>query len=863
MREGFLSDSLFRKNKEAIYEKNYKALLIGGAAYIVVSLVEMLAYLLFNPEALPDFMLIYSLIVASFMVLLKATHGIRKEVVTVAAVVWYMVAFAFICTSRFYHPDEGVLLNQVLLTAALSVAIMLPPISMIVVHSVGLCAILVTDYIYNGFVIVPMNFTRYIIAYLICAAFGIAALYFRMENYLFAKELFNFTEGVDDDFVDKSTDSVWSKRTKYGILSGKIQSHRKSFTFVFSLSKEKLTNIRKYNIWKLEAGMNWKEAREYILETCLDPVSCERVSQLLDPDYLYRCHKVGKARNSIIAGFNLSETEIYWFNMECTVKQHPITGELFAAVSVEDITEDRILMGVLNKLVEQHYDFVMCIERNLYRTIYFRVNEGEEIKGVYGDTYETELNSYLERKVSKRDWQKIRSEMAIETICAALDKDNRYELLVNEKDPDGKIHKSVFQYSYLDPMHNFLCATKKEVTDIIEKEDAAKARLSAALKEREEAMNAQSEFMTRMSHEMRTPMNAILGLSALMQDEVNNPDAMRDYIAKIRYSGEFLLQLINDVLDITKFEQDKFTLNMVPYTFAEFWEAIDTMIGPMCLRKGVDFEWKSSISGDRVIITDPLRITQLAINLLSNAVKYTPAGGKVIFECKEHELDNNKVRIALIVKDDGIGMSQEFQEHMFEPFTQESKEIRNELNGTGLGLSIVKGIVDALGGKISVKSELGKGSTFRVSFDAMAGETVIRERQTAESTDISGMRILIVEDNDINREIAVALMEKKGAMTEVAVNGQEAVEMFASRAPFYYDLILMDIRMPVMSGLTATKRIRAMERDDAASIPILAMTANAFGKDAAASFDAGMNEHLVKPIDPKLVYKTIAKYKKS
>ncbi|MCR4934298.1 MAG: response regulator, partial [Lachnospiraceae bacterium] len=311
---------------------------------------------------------------------------------------------------------------------------------------------------------------------------------------------------------------------------------------------------------------------------------------------------------------------------------------------------------------------------------------------------------------------------------------------------------------------------------------------------------------------------------------------------------------------ISKISQKKFQINKVPYSFGEFWEAVNMLIEPMCASKTVDFEWKSSIPEDYVVLTDPLRITQVFINLLSNAIKYTPSGGHISFECRQKELEGGNSKVTFIVKDDGIGMSDEFQKRMFEPFQQESKDVNSELNGTGLGLSIVKAIIDAMKGKITVNSAPGAGTTIKVVLDFEIAKDSPAHMIKYEDADLNGKRILVVEDNDINREIAVALLEKKGMIAETAVNGQDAMEKFSSHTPGHYDLILMDIRMPIMSGLKATKYIRAMERDDARQIPIIAMTANAFNKDVQASLDAGMNEHLSKPIEPRSLYNTIAKY---
>ncbi len=668
-------------------------------------------------------------------------------------------------------------------------------------------------------------------------------------------EIFLFEE--KDSEVDSIKDLKVGDR--YGILTGSFKRSRKEFSFIVNITRNRISHVSGNSLFPISEGMEWDTVRNMILDASLDPRTRREMGKLLNPDAMISLYNQGvKRAPQVVGGFVFDEGYKYWLDMGCLVKMHPATGEMLALITAEDITEDRILISVLKRALEQNYDFVMCIETKNYGTLVF--DASDQIRGRFNPSYEEEVEKNILAHAYGHDKKRAEMLTRLPYMKDILAEQYRYDFLINEKGKGGEDLKKFYKCSFLDNGRNYIYIVKQDVTEAFKNESRAKARLDKALKEREAAVNARSEFMTRMSHEMRTPMNAILGLSGLMLDEVNNPDVMRDYISKVNYSGHFLLQLINDVLDISRIEQDKFALNQVEYSFGEFWEAIDTMIGPMCMQKGLDFEIRSSIPNDYCILTDPLRITQIFINLLSNAVKYTKKGGHIVFAYRERERVGNIAKLSFSVKDDGIGMSEEFQKHMFEPFMQESTEVDSHLSGTGLGLPIVKGIVEKMGGKISVKSEQGKGTTFRVSLNVEVCGLKEKENNNLSEKDLSGLRVLLAEDNDINREIGVAILEKKGMIPETAVNGEKALEAFTMHEPGYYDIILMDIRMPVMSGLTATKRIRAMEREDAKTIPIIALTANAFSKDVQASLDAGLNEHLSKPIEPKLLYETIAKY---
>ena len=375
----------------------------------------------------------------------------------------------------------------------------------------------------------------------------------------------------------------------------------------------------------------------------------------------------------------------------------------------------------------------------------------------------------------------------------------------------------------------------------------------------ESAAHAKSEFLSRMSHDIRTPMNAIIGLTHLAEDE-NDITVIKKYINKIDTSSGFLLGLINDILDMSKIENGDLTLKEDIFTKDDFVSSINTVISPLTEAKHINFIFDMNAK-PLCILTDKLRFNQIFFNLLSNAVKFTPEGGTVEFVSEDLPPKDGKVGMRFYIRDNGIGMSPEFLPHIYDPFSQERLKTGDNEKGTGLGLPIVKSLVDAMGGTISVKSELGKGTEFIVELYAKPAELANREnKNTVSDKNLNGVKILLVEDNDLNIYVASIVLEKVGCVVTIAKNGQEAIDKFAESKTGFFDAILMDVRMPVMNGIEATKRIRALDRTDATTVPIIAMTADAFEEEKKKTIEAGMNYHLSKPIDPELLYDILSKY---
>lgn len=367
-----------------------------------------------------------------------------------------------------------------------------------------------------------------------------------------------------------------------------------------------------------------------------------------------------------------------------------------------------------------------------------------------------------------------------------------------------------------------------------------------------------NRFFANISHDMRTPLNAVIGFSNLAENE-DDPRRKNEYIAKIRTSGQLLNSLIDDTLTLSKANSGKFELHPVPVSTEKVGKVIIETIRFAAEKKNITFSVDKAGYRPRVIFADELYLQKLFLNILSNAVKYTPPGGHVWIRIWDEPQDSSDPTLCFSIRDDGIGISAEFLPHIFEPFSQE-KRPGYESVGTGLGLSIVQQLVDLMGGAIEVHSEIGKGTEFmiRLQFrEAADGPAKTEETASLSYAGLNGKRILLCEDNELNREIAVTLLTKHNMIVETAANGQEGVRMFIASEPGAFDAVLMDLRMPVMDGVTAAKAIRGLDRKDARTVPIIAMTADAFADDVQKCLAAGMNGHLAKPIDPKKLFQTL------
>ena len=557
-----------------------------------------------------------------------------------------------------------------------------------------------------------------------------------------------------------------------------------------------------------------------------------------------------------------------WARTAASVFQEPDTGAMMIFLYSYDITEQKITSEMINAVLCLDYDYLAtlnCLTRKYM--VYANPEAGTApVPCFHPDTYEQEVEAYAKKYLRPEDIENNIRDMSIAHIKEELKDKDHFISYFGVAEPGGRISRKRLQFSFLDRASELLLISRADITEIYEKEQQRLTELQRAMATAERAGHAKTDFLARMSHDLRTPMNAIMGLTQLAADETENPKAVKEYIEQIRASGGFMLRLINDCLDMEKISTGKMELHPAPYSCSDFLKVLKTIFEPLCTKKKLTFEFSPEMEKLSICV-DKVRLEQIFFNLISNAEKFTPEGGSIKFQVRNVVLKDKAVTCDFVVADSGVGISEEFQKKMFSPFEQEGRGQREGQQGTGLGLAIVKNIVELMKGAIAVKSAEGAGTTVTVRLTLPLCEKAPENSCLSADNDklfqlLCGKKILLAEDHPLNSEIAQKLLARQGIITFPAANGKECVDKFQKSAQGEFAAVLMDIRMPVMDGLEAARRIRALERADASSIPIIAMSANAFDNDVKESLKAGMNAHLAKPIDPELLYKTLYDYLK-
>lgn len=395
-----------------------------------------------------------------------------------------------------------------------------------------------------------------------------------------------------------------------------------------------------------------------------------------------------------------------------------------------------------------------------------------------------------------------------------------------------------------------------------EKDEKYKAELLIAAKKAEAANEAKTEFLQRMSHDIRTPINGIRGMVNMADHYADDMEKQTEYRTKVKEASNLLLELVNDVLDMSKLESGEVVLEESPFNLSSIFREVFNVIEQMAAEQNIRIVWEKKEIIYRDLIGSPMYVKRVMMNILSNAVKYNRENGQIYISCREISSEQPEMTIMeFVCRDTGIGMTDEFQKHIFEPFAQEHTGSRTKFTGTGLGMPITKKLVEKMGGTVTFESEKGVGTTFviRVPFKIDLDADKREEQTDASEKSIKGLHILLAEDNELNMEITEFVLQNEGADLTKAWDGQEAVELFRNSEPGEFDVILMDIMMPVMDGYEAAKMIRFLDREDAKEIPIIAMTANAFTEDRIKAKAAGMDEHVAKPVDVELLIKVIHK----
>ena len=604
---------------------------------------------------------------------------------------------------------------------------------------------------------------------------------------------------------------------------------------------------------------------ERMLEDNVVPKDRERYKEVMDPGTLLE-----RLKKSSPFTFAYSMTDnrgdVRTKNVTLSVVE-PRLGRICLARA--DITDSvREQQGLLRLIA---YTFELSGFINIGSgglTLYSRNTVLENLPPYFSENYGEAIPRFVNRYISEDNREEAAFQFDLKTMIRRLEeKPNGYDFLVSYRDKNGERYKQI-NVMWGDVNHSTICLVRADVTDVLAAERQTKKALENALELAEEANRAKSDFLSAMSHDIRTPMNAIMGMTALAVAHMGEPERVADCLNKISVSSRHLLSLINDILDMSKIESSQIKLNNMKIYLPDLLDQLSAIMSPQARDAGLQLTISTEGITHKYFYGDSLRSNQILLNILSNAVKYTPEGGTVDFTVEEIPAVNgpDRVRYRFTVSDTGVGMSEEFLSRIFEPFTRSSGTMRVE--GTGLGLSITKGLVELMGGTISVKSLPHRGSTFCVELEGECADGELEnpgERGGAESPDaanrklFAGRRFLIAEDNAINAEILCELLSIYGAETAVKTDGAQALKEFREAAPGTYDAVLMDIQMPEMNGYEATRRIRRLERPDAWEIPVVAMTANAFAEDVREAMDAGMTAHVAKPIDVEVLRETLKK----
>ena len=470
----------------------------------------------------------------------------------------------------------------------------------------------------------------------------------------------------------------------------------------------------------------------------------------------------------------------------------------------------------------------------------------------YSDT----KTEYVVTMVAKEDQERMQEQIGLPYILKQFETKDQFSVSFMRDLESGPRHYRIdFGKVFMPGGRIGVTMGFKDVDDEVRQERAMQEALENARKAEAEARtNARNDFLANMSHDIRTPMNAIVGYTNIAKSRRDEPEVVADALEKISSSSHFLLSLINDILDISKIESGKMQVNLGPCNLGDIFRRIEDITALQAKNKSLIITYQHESVRHLQVNADELRIEQVLVNIVSNAIKYTPSGKTVDLIAEEEPAGGNRYRYRFIVRDTGIGISEDYLPHIFESFTREEKTTVNRVQGTGLGLAITARVVELMGGTISVKSKAGEGSEFTVELEleleSLEDENGSEEAEE-EGIDLSGCRVLVVEDNGINAEIADLILSQHGIKVDRAENGQIGLEQVQNHPQGTYDAVLMDIQMPVMNGYEATKAIRALEGAYFTNLPIIAMSANAYDKDVKDCLEAGMNAHIAKPFNPE------------
>ncbi len=604
------------------------------------------------------------------------------------------------------------------------------------------------------------------------------------------------------------------------------------------------------------------EFAERIEAFCKKSWLTDEQKQRLSPEGLLEQFKQGVTKVSEKYIAELKDGTHVWVCVEANLVRRPESEEVIAFIYSRDITRERVLGHVLERIMSFEYDEIYTVDSANAKYEVLAIGQyaldAQQVSG----SYQEKLDSLVERAVSEEDQEKLRRELCIENMCKILCREQTHLLEVTLISKSGKARRKRVRCMYLYEDIGTMLVTITDIEDVVKAEKEKQEQLEEALQMAREANKEKSRFLANMSHEIRTPMNAIIGLNSIIKESINNSEQILDCSDKLDSASRYLLALLNDILDMSRIESGNMVLAHEPFDGEKFWENVNILAKAQADMALVQYIFERECGVPGIYLGDATRLQQIMINLINNAIKFTSENGYVKVCVTESEAEEGYAAVNVMVEDNGIGISEEFLPEVFGIFTQQHAGSTTAYKGSGLGMSIARNFARMMGGDITVTSKEGVGTKFyvKVLLETVQEQPGMEEPEDCTDRSFEGKKVLLVEDHVLNTIVAKSLLEKRGFTVVHAENGAEALRCFEESDAGTYDAVLMDIRMPVMDGIEATIRIRALEREDAKNIPIIAMTANAYEEDRKHTAEAGMNAHLAKPIEPKQLFCTLNKF---
>lgn len=620
--------------------------------------------------------------------------------------------------------------------------------------------------------------------------------------------------------------------------------------------------IAQENVCTNIEGLSYEEGMKIMAETAILPERRVELMRVLERARVIEDFTGAEKVNNVEFQRRTSDGGAIWLNLVVKTFRNPETDDILCFIYAYDIDADKTRKIIIDRIAESEYQMVALIDVKSGLLKIHSENDREIKHGVNETSYSGAFGEIILPLIAADRQNEALGAFALDHVVKQVNAKGYYEcsfpIISN-----GAVRHKKWRFCWLDEAHTALLLCRSDVTELLARRTRQEELMRSALAQARAASVAKSDFLSSMSHEIRTPMNAIIGMTALAKESAGASEEVRDCLSKVELSAQFLLALINDILDMSKIESGKTEIENCPLNWRLFLENICVICRGLAEKKNVRYLSDIQEGGCDRLIGDATKLQQILLNIISNAVKFTPECGSVTFTAKQHRPENGRVPVTFVVRDTGIGIKESFLPHLFDPFAQGHSGNTSSYGGTGLGLAICKNLVSLMGGEISVKSREGQGSEFTVSLSLELGyeqtETCAAapSDECPESYNFKGRRLLLAEDHPLNVEVAQKMLTHRGFEVEIATNGEEALYAFTSHPEGWYDAVLMDIRMPRMDGLTATKLIRAAEKARAVSVPIIAMSANAFVEDIEKSRASGMDAHIAKPIDARRLYGTL------